>query len=109
MYIAIRLRGKKAPKKIEDTMNILLLRKKYSMILVSNEKLPMLNKVKDFITYGKIDEEFVKKIKRKLGEKRVYYLHPPRKGLKSIKKHYPKGDLGKRDNIKELVERMWPI
>ncbi|MCD6371341.1 MAG: 50S ribosomal protein L30 [Candidatus Aenigmarchaeota archaeon] len=37
----------------------------------------------------------------------VFRLHPPRKGFKSIKTHWPKGDLGYRgDAINELIKRM---
>lgn len=36
----------------------------------------------------------------------VFRLHPPRKGYKNIKKAYPEGDLGKRDDIASLVKRM---
>lgn len=39
--------------------------------------------------------------------KPVFRLNSPRKGLKSKKKHYPKGDLGYRGkDINELIERM---
>ena len=39
--------------------------------------------------------------------KPVFRLNPPVKGLKSVKKHYPKGDLGYRgEAINELLERM---
>ncbi len=39
--------------------------------------------------------------------KSVFRLTPPSKGFKSIKGHYPKGDLGFRDKeINELIERM---
>lgn len=37
----------------------------------------------------------------------VFRLTPPSKGFKSIKEHYPKGDLGYRGkDINELIERM---
>jgi len=46
--------------------------------------------------------------KKKLSEiiDPVFCLHPPRKGYKDIKLHYPRGALGKRDNISELISRM---
>ncbi len=40
------------------------------------------------------------------GLKPVFRLHPPRKGLKNIKWHYPRGDLGRHGNIKDLLYRM---
>lgn len=40
------------------------------------------------------------------GLKPVFRLHPPRKGLKNIKWHYPRGDLGRNEKINELLYRM---
>ena len=95
--------------------------------------------IKDYVTFGNIDEETLVKLLYKRGEKGgkllretmkeeqikkvakeiieankplgnyvdvVFRLHPPRKGYKNIKKHYPYGDLGKRDNMNELIKRM---
>ncbi len=36
----------------------------------------------------------------------VFCLHPPRKGYKSIKSYYPKGDLGRHEQIERLLNRM---
>ena len=37
----------------------------------------------------------------------VFRLSPPRKGYKSLKKHYPRGALGyRREKINELLKRM---
>lgn len=36
----------------------------------------------------------------------VFCLHPPRKGYKNIKLHYPRGDLGKHDDIGKVLNRM---
>ncbi|MEM2909060.1 MAG: 50S ribosomal protein L30 [Candidatus Bilamarchaeaceae archaeon] len=36
----------------------------------------------------------------------VFCLHPPRKGYKNIKLSYPAGDLGARDDIATLLNRM---
>ncbi len=36
----------------------------------------------------------------------VFRLHPPRRGWKNIKLHYPRGALGKRENMEELLNRM---
>ncbi|MBN2478199.1 uL30 family ribosomal protein [Candidatus Micrarchaeota archaeon] len=59
------------------------------------------------------DEE-LKEISRKISEgedtkkyfNSVFRLHPPRKGHKNIKVHYPKGSLGKWDDMDSLVKRM---
>ena len=97
----------------------------------------MLQKVRSFITWGEIDDEvlkaLIKKRGRKLGDKRlteqeaeeifkkikenqkvpeeikpVFRLTPPSKGFKkSIKQHYPEGELGYRGiEINELLKRM---
>ncbi len=97
----------------------------------------MLMRVKSHVTYGEINKEtlkeLVKKRGRKPGDKKlteeeaeeiaekiwknksvkntgikpVFRLSPPSKGLKSIKKPYPKGDLGYRGKeINKLLERM---
>ena len=36
----------------------------------------------------------------------VLRLHAPRSGYKDIKKQYPRGDLGRRPDINELIKRM---
>lgn len=68
--------------------------------------------VKEKTGYATI-EEFSKAVidgKAKLsdlqGLKPVFRLHSPRKGLKNIKWHYPKGDLGYHKEIKDLLYRM---
>lgn len=96
-----------------------------------------LEKVKDFITYGEVSETTIEKLvvkrARKIGDKRLdekeaakfvaeikkssnlkfpgvkpyFRLSPPSGGLRSVKSHFPKGDLGYRgDNINKLLERM---
>jgi len=97
----------------------------------------MLKKVRSWITWGEIDDNILKylieKRGRKPGNKRlkkeeikeifnkikengkipkeikpVFRLTPPSKGFKkSIKQHYPKGELGYRGKeINELLKRM---
>ncbi len=36
----------------------------------------------------------------------MFRLKPPSKGMKSIKRHYPAGELGRRDNMDDLLRRM---
>lgn len=97
----------------------------------------MIRSVNNWITYGEINDDILKllieKRGRKLGDKRltkddvenvfkkikesekvpniikpVFRLTPPSKGFKkSIKQHYPKGELGYRGKeINELLKRM---
>lgn len=112
MICAIRIKGKVGiPEKIENTLNRLRLRKKYSCIVFEKptpEQLGMIRKVKDFVAFGDLNEETYKKLKekRKTKIKNFFRLHPPRGGIKT-KFNYPKGVLGNhKDKINELVERM---
>lgn len=97
----------------------------------------MANRVKDFVAYGSVNDEVLLKmiVKRArksgdirlteeeaksvlkglkegkkmkdLGIKPIFRLKPAKKGLKSIKWQFPRGDLGdRRDDINALLERM---
>ena len=99
--------------------------------------LGMIRKVKDYVTWGEISDDVLKSIVEKRGRKPgnqrlspeevkkvleslkangtvgegfvpVFRLSPPSKGFKkSIKHHYPKGEVGYRaDKINELLVRM---
>ncbi len=146
MIAVIRIRGRVGVRKeIDDTMKMLRLHRKHHCVLLKmNDSVKgMLQKVKDYVTWGEISEEMLKKLLekrgRKVGDKRlskeevvkvveeikkakeqpakvliklglkpVFRLTPPSKGFKkSIKQHYPKGELGYRgEAINELLERM---
>ena len=98
-------------------------------------KLGMLKKIKFYVAYGEIEkgmlirliekrgkrtdkkeikepekiaEEILNKKKLEdLGLKPFFRLHPPRKGLKSSKKQFPRGVLGDhKQEINKLIERM---
>jgi len=142
----IRIRGRVGVRRdIQDTLKMLRLHRKHHCVLFKlNDSIKgMLQKAKDYITWGEISEETLKKLiekrGRKIGDKRlskeevekvlqelkkseeqpakvlirlglkpVFRLAPPSKGFKkSIKEHYPKGELGYRGSaINELLERM---
>jgi len=101
------------------------------------EILGMVKKLENFSAYGKADKEMLKELiikrgrspgdkaikvdagkivdelmsgKKKLedfGIKPFFRLSPPKGGLKSSKKHYPKGVLGNHnDKINDLLRRM---
>ncbi len=151
MIAAVRLRGKvNIPRKVKDALKMLRLEKPNSCIVVPENPVyeGMLEKVKDYVTYGVIDkdtfvellkkrgriegdkpltEDFLKratkfsdflkfadaisdekiKIKDIKGLKPVFRLNPPRKGMKSIRLPYPKGDLGfRKENMSEFLKRM---
>ena len=69
----------------------------------------MLKKSKDFITYGPVSEETVNKIKDLAGDEVAARLHPPRGGLRSVKRAVGQGgSLGYREDMDALIGRMLP-
>lgn len=140
MYAVIRLRGTvKAKKEVIDTLKMLRLNRKMHCVLIKEtpDLKGMVRRVKDYVTWGEINDDILKlliqKRGRKIGNRRVskeevnkifneiknnniknsgikpvFRLTPPSKGFKkSIKQHYPKGELGyRRKEINELLKRM---
>ena len=131
MYAVVRIRGTiGARRDIRDTLKMLNLRRINSCTIVPETPSykGMLQKVKDYVTWGEVDdetialllkrngvenvEEAIKKLKE--GEKLknitnpCIRLHPPRKGYKSIKKPFHMGgSAGYRgEAINELIRRM---
>jgi len=80
--------------------------------LVGNKPLDLesLKRITGFKTYEEFADALLKgkvKLKDYAEIKPLFRLNSPRKGLKSKKMHYPKGDLGYRgEAINELIERM---
>ena len=112
MIAIIRIAGKVGLRKdIVETFNRLKLRKKYTCVVFENptkEQIGMINKVRDFIAFGEINEVTYKKLieKRKTKIKNFFRLSPPKKGINS-KMGFPKGILGNnKEKINELIERM---
>ena len=118
----IRVRGHiRVNFKVEDTMKMLNLHRKNYMAVYEKKPniLGMINKVKNYITYGEITPELYEEVKKKLSEpdpkdpkkiKKYFRLQPPRKGFgrKGIKKSYSIGGaLGYRGvDINDLIKRM---
>lgn len=112
MICVIRIHGMVGlNKKINETLERLRLRRKYSCIVLPNptkEQLGMIKKLRDFVAYGEINKETFEKLVKARGKKSktFFRLHPPRGGIKS-KIHFPKGVLGdNKTKINELVTRM---
>lgn len=128
MICIIRISGEIGLRKdMVETLNRLRLKKKYSCVVIekpSNEQLGMINKIKDFVAFGNIDDKTLKELIEKRGLlldkkkskpkaedvikgfkdgmglqsfnlKPFFRLHPPRGGIES-KKHFGvgKGVLG---------------
>ena len=136
LILIIRISGMvKVNKFIEETLYRLKLRRKYSATIIKPTKdiLGMIEKVRYYTAFGKIDREtLIKLLKaraqkidkknfkaeeiaeelilgkslKELGFKPFFRLHPPRKGLKSSKQQFPRGVLGLNKEINKLVERM---
>ena len=109
----IRIRGGiKVKGTIKDTMNMLrLYRKNYCVVVEGNASIMgMINKIKDYITWGEIDDDTFKMLVEKKGEKKFFRLSPPRGGFerKGIKVPFKVGGaLGYRaEKINDLIKRM---
>jgi len=100
-YLVIRLRsaiGKKP--EVRDTANILKLRKINSFIVVPKSYEPMLRKVEGMVTWGEPSQDVLSLINGKS-------LKVPKGGFASMKRMYPKGELGYRGGkINDLAKRM---
>jgi len=128
MYAVVRVRGTiNASQKVRDTLKMLNLPYINNCVIIpeTDSFKGMLQKVKDYVTWGEIDKETIEMLLKKEGinvsnakkilegkVKEVFHfpirLHPPRKGYKSIKKPYSMGgSLGYRGKeINELIRRM---
>ncbi len=148
----IRVRGRvHVNPEIRDTLKMLNLTRVNHCVIIDDRPsyVGMLHKVKDYVTWGEVDEEDVELLLRNRGEliggekltdeyvkkntkfksikdfakkfikfkaelsdipnlKKVFRLHPPRKGYRGIKKPFSIGGaLGDRGKaIKELIYRM---
>lgn len=125
------------PVKIEKTLDMLRLRRVNHCVIVPKtpDIEGMLRKAGNYITWGEINMETLETLiskrgrlqggkktdrkevrpltnkiiegKKDPGIKPVFRLSPPSGGFRSIRRAYPKGDLGYRgENINELLKRM---
>ena len=118
----VRIRGLIGIKReIKDTMEMLgLFRKNYCVIVDDTPCYRgMIRKIKDFVTFGEVDEALIKELQEKKGEKdpkdetklkKFFRLAPPRGGFerKGIKKPFTIGGaLGNRGSeINNLIKKM---
>lgn len=110
----IRIKGKiDLRKDVKDTLNMLRLYKKHCCVVLkaTPNNLGMIKKVKDYVTWGEIDDATLKLLieKREKGKK-FFALSPPKGGFerKGIKVSFiAKGALGyRKDKINDLLKRM---
>ena len=129
MFAVIRLRGTvKAKQDAVDNLKLLRLNRKMHCVLIPNNDSynGMLQKARDYVTFGEISDDVLLQLITKRGRKNgdiklsdkevaavitelkakgkvpkgirpVFRLNPPSKGFKNgIKHHFPKGELGGR-------------
>lgn len=138
LIAAVRIRGATTMgREMRDTLAMLRLKRKNHCVLLrgTDSARGMLQKAKDYITFGEISDAVLKKLVAKRGRvegnkklsaeqaeksaseilksgksamlKPVFRLTPASGGFREIKQHYPRGELGYRgDKINELIERM---
>lgn len=115
MIAVIRIRGETGiDKDVKDTLTMLNLHRKFHCVIVPKAKNfeGMIQKAKDFITFGEIDAETIKLLdeKRKEEGKKYYRLHPPRGGFerKGTKRTFTEGGVlgNRKEEINNLIKRM---
>jgi len=116
MIAAVRIRGTVRVKAdIKRTLELLKLKRPNHCIILEESPsiVGMLKKAKDYVTWGEINEETLKRLLEKDGiaeegiKGHIFRLRPPRKGYRSVRLPWPKGDLGYRGKaINELLKRM---
>ena len=114
---AVLIRGRMGARvTTKDALDTLLLKKKHVCVVLEDtkENRGMLNKVKDFVTYGPVSDETLEEIKKQRKPNRegvltTFNLAPPRGGFerKGIKKTVNQGGaIGARKEIDSLLKRM---
>ncbi|MEM5836744.1 MAG: 50S ribosomal protein L30 [Candidatus Aenigmatarchaeota archaeon] len=95
---------------IEKEVLVKLLQKRLRMEGDRRVDEKILKEITNFSTFEEFAEALISgkvKLKDFKKLKPVFRLTPPSKGFKSVKEHWPKGDLGYRGKeINELLERM---
>lgn len=114
MIAAVRIRGDlDVAEKVSRTLHDLKLRKRNQCVLYEDTDAikGMLNRAKDYIAYGEVDDETVEKLSERKGSTveagDVVSLPPPSKGFKDTRKqHGQGGSLGERGDMDQLIQRM---
>jgi large subunit ribosomal protein L30 len=97
---------------VKDTLKMLnILRRNVCVIIPATPSfIGMINKVRNYITYGEVSEETVKLLKEKKGDGSHFNLNSPRKGYgrKGVKVNFAQGGaLGYRgEKMNDLLRRM---
>src|SRR3989338_727062 len=138
MLALIRITGmNKMDTRVEETLQRLRLRKKYTLVFVKEtpDMQGMVKKVTNCVAFGTVDEKTIVEIIKARGKvlgntkakisdpekiakefmagksleelkvKPFFGMHPARGGI-NTKKHYPKGVIGKHEDISKLIRKM---
>ncbi|QKQ98853.1 hypothetical protein GKQ38_05005 [Candidatus Nanohaloarchaea archaeon] len=114
MIAAIRVRGDvDASDKASATLqNMNLERRNQCVVYEDTDSIRgMLNKAKDYITYGQVSDEALELLEERKGSEiesgDVINLTPPSRGYKDTKRNVNQGgSLGERENLDNLIEKM---
>ncbi len=134
LYAIIMIRGTVTVKrKMVDTLKNLRLSKVNSCVIIPADDTykGMLKRVAEYVTWGEVTPETLEKLLEKRGDVEgkkakslaakafkdnaldvsglnpVFKLSPPSGGLRSVRLHYPRGDIGYRgEDINRLLLRM---
>lgn len=111
----IRIRGRHNLKpKVKMTLKLLRLERPNHCVVMeaTPQTMGMINVVKDYVTFGKIDAKTLSALLSKRGDGAkedkavVFRLSPPRKGIKDIKQSWPSGVLGAREDMDAFIRKM---
>lgn len=116
MLAVVRLRGDvDLSPDVRKTLDLLQLDRQYTVVFLPDKPdfRGMIKKVNDYVMWGETDQKFFKSLSKKLEPEgkqlKFFHMHPPRGGLKSIKRPWPKGNLGKVPEIEKWIEKMLPV
>lgn len=115
--VAVRIRSDRgAHQDVKDTLTMLNLAKKHRCVVLddNNVNRGMLQKTKDFITYGEVDEDTVDELEEARASNElkdhVYSLNSPTGGYepKGVKVNYSAGGANgyRGDAMADLLQRM---
>ena len=104
----IRVRGVHGVRKdIVQSLKQMHLTRKNHCIIADNVDKRVLQKIRDFTTWGEITPQTLAALEKAKGKEKIFRLNNPKGGWNGIKNHFPKGDLGYRgDKINDLIIKM---
>ncbi len=131
LFAVVMIKGNvKIKRKVADTLNSLRLYVQNTCVIVPADNVHggMLKRVAEYVTWGEIGKECLERLLEKRGGmnagkaksaasgalkngklegEHVFRLSPPSGGLRAVRLHYPRGDVGYRGSeINRLLLRM---